>query len=197
LVMFTYTRRRVPVIPPKCVKSHKNQKVLYTVPEVSHTNRYTRRETGIEAFYGRHQDGKYGHFPARAREGFCVRQDENTWLFLHGATAAAIYFLGHLAAGHVIMPAQYACRHICRTHAHGGELEAPSRIFLERDSAWRDVIHGPGYLVDRGSKVAVIHADDRFPCLFDPVHDLLVFDLQFGIALDLLSYTLPEVVVLT
>jgi len=61
LVMFTYTRRRVPVIPPKCVKSRKNQKVLYTVPEVSHTNRYTRRETGIEAFYGRHQDGKYGH----------------------------------------------------------------------------------------------------------------------------------------
>jgi len=67
LVMFTYTRRRVPVIPPKCVKSHKNQKVLYTVPEVSHTNRYTRRETGIEAFYGRHQDGKYGHNWLRGR----------------------------------------------------------------------------------------------------------------------------------
>ena len=67
LVMFTYTRRRVPVIPPKCVKSRKNQKVLYTVPEVSHTNRYTRRETGIEAFYGRHQDGKYGHNWLRGR----------------------------------------------------------------------------------------------------------------------------------
>jgi len=138
--------------------------------------------------------GGSGRFPARAREGFWVRQDGNTWLFLHGA--AAVYLLGHLTAGHVIMLAQGACRQICSTHAHGRELEAPAGIFLEGDSAWRDLVHGPGYLIYRGGEVPVVHADDRFPCLFDPVHDLLVFDLQLGIALGLLSYALPDVVVL-
>ena len=115
LVMFTYTRRRVPVIPPKCVKSHKNQKVLYTVPEVSHTNRYTRRETGIEAFYGRHQDGKYGHNRLRGR-GVIQASDRRAYrqaakqmsgggpVPVSGAGARGV--LGQAGRKHLVIPAR-------------------------------------------------------------------------------------------
>ena len=99
--------------------------------------------------------------------------------------------------GHIVMFSQYPCRQVCRTHAHGRELEAPARIFIQGDATGGDLIHGTGNLIDRGGEVAVVHADDRFPGLFDPVHDLLVLDLQLGIALGLLGYTLPDVVVLT
>jgi len=115
LVMFTYTRRRVPVIPPKCVKSRKNQKVLYTVPEVSHTNRYTRRETGIEAFYGRHQDGKYGHNRLRGR-GVIQASDRRAYrqaakqmsgggpVPVSGAGARGV--LGQAGRKHLVIPAR-------------------------------------------------------------------------------------------
>jgi hypothetical protein len=99
--------------------------------------------------------------------------------------------------GHIVLFAQYPCRQVCRTHAHGRELEAPAGVFLEGDSAWGNLAYCPGDLIDRGGEVPVVHADDRFPGLLDPVHDLLLFDLELGIALGFLSYTLPDVVILT
>ena len=115
-------------------------------------------------------------------------------ILLHGA-AAAIHFEGHLAAGHVVVLAEDLRRQVCRTHAHGRELEAPTGKLLEGDSTGRNLVHSAGNLIDRGGEVPVVHPDDRFPGLFDPVHDLLVFDLQLGIALGLLGYALPGVVV--
>ena len=45
--------------------------------------------------------------------------------------------------------------------------------------------------------MAVLHANDRLTSLLDPFQDLLVLDLEFGIALGLFADDLPEGVVLT
>src|ERR1035438_4264647 len=93
--------------------------------------------------------------------------------------------------------AQDPRRHIGGAGRHGGELESPPRIFLEGDAAWGDFIDGAGDLIDRGGEVAVLHANDGLACLLDPVQDLLVFDLEFGISLCFFPYTLTIGVVLT
>ena len=45
--------------------------------------------------------------------------------------------------------------------------------------------------------MSVSHADDRLTCLLDPGQDLLVLDLEFGVALCLSADLLPVGVVLT
>ena len=112
------------------------------------------------------------------------------------ASATAVHFEGHLAAGHVVVLAEDLRRQVCRTHAHGRELEAPAGELFEGDPAWGNLIDGARNLIDRGGEVPVVHPDDRFTGLLDPVHDLLVFDLELGVALGLQGYALPDVVVL-
>ena len=97
---------------------------------------------------------------------------------------------------HIVVLAQDRRRHVCRAGAYGGEAEAPSGIFLEGDSTWGDLVDGAGDLIYRGSEVAIVHPDDRFACLLDALHDLLVFDLQFGVVLGLSAYLLAVGVVL-
>jgi hypothetical protein len=58
--------------------------------------------SGAEQVSGWQRRFGYGWLAARAREGFCAEQDGETWLFLHGA-AAAVHFLGHIAARHVVV----------------------------------------------------------------------------------------------
>jgi len=102
--------------------------------------------------------GGSGRFRRGRARGF-GQAGRNTWLFLHGA--AAVYLLA--TSLRVMSLCSPKCvRQICSTHAHGRELEAPAGIFLEGDSAWRDLVHGPGYLIYRGGEVPVVHADDRF-----------------------------------
>jgi len=162
LVMFTYTRRRVPVIPPKCVKSRKNQKVLYTVPEVSHTNRYTRRETGIEAFYGRHQNGKYGHNRLRGR-GVIQASDRRAYrqaakqisgggpVPVSGAGARGV--LGQAGRKHLVIPAR----------RHGGDpLRGPPHCGSCHYARPRCVLTGPPHSCPRkrtGSAGRDIHSE--------------------------------------
>jgi len=100
------------------------------------------------------------------------------------------------APSHIVLFAQDPCRHVCRAGAYGGEAESPSGIFLEGDSSWRDLVYRAGNLIDRGSEVAIVHADDRFTRLFDALQDLLVFDLEFSVVLGLGSHLLPVGVVL-
>src|ERR1039458_4973348 len=115
-------------------------------------------------------------------------------LILHG-TAADIHLCGHLAAGHIVLLAQDPCGHVSRTGAHRRELKAPAGKLIESDAACGNLIDGARNLIDGLGEVPVVHLDDRFPCLLDPVQDLLVLDLQFGISLCLLAYFLPEGVV--
>jgi hypothetical protein len=109
--------------------------------------------------------------------------------------AAAIDFIGHLRPDHIVVLAQNARRHVGRARADRRELEAPAGIFPESDSAWRSCLDGARYLVDRGGIVPVVHADDRFTGLLDPVQDLLVFDFEFCVALSFFADFLPEGVV--
>src|ERR1019366_4767442 len=97
--------------------------------------------------------------------------------------------------GHIVLLAQNPCRHVSRTGAHGRELKTPSRKLIERDAAGGNLIDGARNLIDGLGEVPVVHLDDGFPCLLDPGQYLLVLDLQFGIALCLLAYLLPEGVV--
>src|ERR1039458_3005448 len=120
---------------------------------------------------------------------------------VYAASAVAIFKGGKKgermkAPGHVVVFAQNARRHVCRTGAHGRELKTTSGILIERDAAGGNLIDGARNLIDRLCEVPVVHLDYRFPCLLDPVQYLLVLDLQFGIFLCLLAYLLPEGVVL-
>ncbi len=81
--------------------------------------------------------------------------------------------------------------------AYGGELEQPSGIFLEGDSARRSLFNRTRDLIDRLGEVPVLHADHGLSGLLHPFEDLLVFDLEFGIALCLFADYLPEGVILT
>jgi len=76
----------------------------------------------------------------RAR-GFLVGAGGRDQVFLQ-FTASAVHLLSHFTAGHAVMLAQYPCRHVGGAHAHGGELEASAGIFIEGDSACRNLIDG-------------------------------------------------------
>jgi hypothetical protein len=78
-----------------------------------------------------------------------------------------------------------------------GELEQSSGVFLESDSARGSLLDGAGDLVDGLGEVPILHANDGLAGLLDPVKNLLVLDLEFGIALCLLAYFLPVGMVLT
>ena len=55
---------------------------------------------------------------------------------------------------------------------------------------------GAGDLIDGDSEVAIGHLDDGLACFLDPVEDLLVFDLEFGVVLSFFAYDLAIGVVL-
>lgn len=65
-VMFTYTRARVSVIPPKCVKSIKTRKVEEGLPDLSLTKSKPRCGGGTGAIHSRDADGKRDHEHDRA-----------------------------------------------------------------------------------------------------------------------------------
>jgi hypothetical protein len=98
--------------------------------------------------------------------------------------------------GHIVVLAEYARRHVCGAGRYRRELKQPSGIFLEGDSARGGFLDGAGDLIDGLGEVPILHANDRFTGLLDPFQDLLVLDLEFGIALGLFAYLLPVGVVL-
>ena len=55
---------------------------------------------------------------------------------------------------------------------------------------------GAGDLIDGGGEVAIGHLDDGLACFLDPVEDLLVFDLEFGVVLSFFADYLAIGVVL-
>ena len=73
----------------------------------------------------------------------------------------------------------------------------PAREFLEGDSSWRCRFNGARYLIDWLGEMAIGHADDRLAGLLYSRQDLLVLDLEFGVALCLSADLLPVGVVLT
>ncbi len=75
--------------------------------------------------------------------------------------------------------------------------QGPSRKLLQCDAVRGHLIHRAGDLIDRGGEVPVLHANDGLAGLLDPLQDLLVFDLEFGISLGLFTDALAIGVVLT
>jgi hypothetical protein len=101
------------------------------------------------------------------------------------------------APGHIVLLAQNACRHVGGAGRHGRKLKAPARIFIQGDSAGRNLIDGTRNLIHGLGEVPVVHADDGLTGLLDPVQDLLVLDFEFGVSLCLSADLLPVGVVLT
>ena len=87
-------------------------------------------------------------------------------------------------------------RHIGGAGGHGGELEDPAWIFLQRDAMRCGFFDGAGDLINRGGEVAIGHFDNRFARLLYAIENLLVFNLEFGVALSFFTYDLSEGVVL-
>ena len=113
------------------------------------------------------------------------------WVSRSGARARVFVCGRTERPGHVVVLAQNASGHVGGAGGDGGELECPSGVFVEGDAAGGDFIDGAGDLIDRGGEVSVMHADDGLACSLDPVEDLLVLDLEFGISLGLFAYDLP------
>ena len=118
------------------------------------------------------------------------------WASVRRARVRLLVFGRTERPGHVVVLAQNARGHVGRAGAHRGELKDASGKLFQRDAAGSDFLDGAGDLIDGASEVSVIHPNDGLACLLDPVEDPLVFDLEFGVALCLLAYDLPEGVVL-
>src|ERR1017187_9516342 len=129
-----------------------------------------------------------------------------SWLAVSMGAAAESFWRGRVRCcvsgrtkrpGHIVLLAQNARRHVCSTGAHRRELEAPAGILLERNSSGRCRFDGACYLIHRLGVMPVGHADDRLSGLLHPGQDLLVLDLEFGVALCLSADLLAVGVVLT
>jgi hypothetical protein len=75
-----------------------------------------------------------------------VRAERHVWSGMCAGTAcrrvrARDFVLGRMKSpSHLVVLTQYPCRHVSGRQSHTGELEAPARIFLERDAAWRCLV---------------------------------------------------------
>src|ERR1019366_4957815 len=152
------------------------------------------------SFWGWKDGEPSSSLPSLKRRGCQEEARPGSWIMdvrlWSGPRARDVFGSGRMERpGHIVLLAQNPCRHVSCAGAHRGELKTPAGILVERDAAGGNLIDGTRNLIDRLGEVPVVHLDDGFPCLLDPVQYLLVLDLQFGISLCLLSYLLPESVV--